>query len=155
MTTSTTNRPIRSRFGSLIRQLWFQVVVGAIAGIAVGILLPDIGAAVSPLNDWFIGLVKMIGIDRILNEGRIFINVLGNALGAIVIGKWEKGFDHQRAREVLAGKHEFVIEDDESDEDTTTPRVRSRNPQPPPTDPTRKTHRCERAGHHRLRPAQR
>jgi hypothetical protein len=35
-----------------------------------------------------------------------------------VIGKWEKGFDHQRAREVLAGKHEFVIEDDESDEDT-------------------------------------
>jgi hypothetical protein len=64
MTTSTTNRPIRSRFGSLIRQLWFQVVVGAIAGIAVGILLPDIGAAVSPLNDWFIGLVKMIGIDH-------------------------------------------------------------------------------------------
>ncbi len=63
-------------------------------------------------------LALIVGIDRILNEGRVFINVLGNALGAIVIGKWEKGFDHQRAREVLAGEHEFVIEDDESDEDT-------------------------------------
>jgi hypothetical protein len=37
-----------------------------------------------------------------------------------VIGKWEKGFDHQRAREVLAGEHELVIEDDESDEEAPT-----------------------------------
>ena len=29
-------------------------------GIAVGLLLPTVGAAVKPLNDWFIALVKMI-----------------------------------------------------------------------------------------------
>ena len=51
MSTSTVNSPPqRSRFGSLIRQLWFQVVIGAILGIAVGILLPDVGKAVSPLT---------------------------------------------------------------------------------------------------------
>ena len=31
-----------------IRQLWFQVVIGAVLGIAVGILLPDVGKAVEP-----------------------------------------------------------------------------------------------------------
>ena len=48
-------------------------------------------------------LALIVGIDRLLNEGRVFINVLGNALGTIVIGKWENDFDADRAREVLAG----------------------------------------------------
>ena len=49
-------------------------------------------------------LALIVGIDRLLNEGRVFINVLGNAIGTIVIGKWENDFDADRAREVLAGK---------------------------------------------------
>ena len=49
-------------------------------------------------------LALIVGIDRLLNEGRVFINVLGNALGAIVIGKWENGFDADRAHQVLAGR---------------------------------------------------
>ncbi|MFL6051809.1 MAG: hypothetical protein ACJ72W_02665 [Actinoallomurus sp.] len=32
-------------------------------------------------------LALIVGIDRILNEGRVFINVLGNAVAAIVVGK--------------------------------------------------------------------
>ena len=47
-----------------------------------------------------------MGIDRILNEGRVFINVLGNAVATIVIGKWEDDFDHERARQVLSARHE-------------------------------------------------
>ncbi len=56
-------------------------------------------------------LALIVGIDRILNEGRVFINVLGNAVAAIVIGKWENDFDHARAASVLSGRHqpdEFV-----------------------------------------------
>ena len=49
-------------------------------------------------------LALIVGIDRLLNEGRVFINVLGNAIGTIVIAKWENDFDADRAREVLAGK---------------------------------------------------
>ena len=48
-------------------------------------------------------LTLIVGIDRILNEGRVFINVLGNAVGTIVIGRWERDFDLTRARAVLAG----------------------------------------------------
>ena len=58
-------------------------------------------------------LALIVGIDRILNEGRVFINVLGNAVGAIVIGKWENGFDAERAHEVLAGDLEFNIDDED------------------------------------------
>jgi aerobic C4-dicarboxylate transport protein len=60
MSTSTNTAEIPKRggrFGSLIRQLWFQVIVGAVLGIAVGILLPDVGKAVSPLNDWSLAMM--------------------------------------------------------------------------------------------------
>jgi aerobic C4-dicarboxylate transport protein len=46
-------------------------------------------------------LALIVGVDRLLNEGRVFINVLGNAVAAIVVGKWEKDFDVTRARAVL------------------------------------------------------
>jgi aerobic C4-dicarboxylate transport protein len=49
-------------------------------------------------------LALIVGVDRILNEGRVFINVLGNAVATIVIGKWERDFDAEHARAVLAGK---------------------------------------------------
>jgi aerobic C4-dicarboxylate transport protein len=49
-------------------------------------------------------LALIVGVDRILNEGRVFINVLGNAVATIVVGKWEKDFDADHARAVLAGK---------------------------------------------------
>lgn len=52
----------RSRPVRLLRELWFQVVLGAVLGIAVGVLFPGFGAAMKPLNDWFIALVKMIVI---------------------------------------------------------------------------------------------
>jgi len=92
MSTSTVNSPPqRSRFGSLIRQLWFQVILGAALGIAVGVLLPDVGKALTPLNDWFVGLVKMIVVpvvfcvvtlgiatmDSLRRAGRIGVKALG------------------------------------------------------------------------------
>ena len=46
-------------------------------------------------------LALIVGIDRLLNEGRVFINVLGNAMAAVVIGKWEKDFDPEQARKAL------------------------------------------------------
>jgi len=49
-------------------------------------------------------LALIVGIDRILNEGRVFINVLGNAVATIVVAKWEKDFDHERAKRVLSGR---------------------------------------------------
>jgi aerobic C4-dicarboxylate transport protein len=93
--TSTTptdaGRPQRSRLNRLIRELWFQVVLGAVLGIAVGILAPGLGEDLKPLNDWFIDLVKMIvvpvvfcvvttgiaSMDNLRKAGRIGVKAIG------------------------------------------------------------------------------
>jgi len=84
-------RAERPRFVRLLGQLWFQVIVAAVLGVAVGVLAPGFGAAMSPLNDWFIALVKMIVIpvifcvmvtgiasmDNLAKAGRIGVKAIG------------------------------------------------------------------------------
>jgi aerobic C4-dicarboxylate transport protein len=104
--TSTTQPPPtqRSRLGRLSRELWFQVIVGAVLGIAVGLFFPQVGTTFAPLNNWFIGLVKMIvvpvvfcvvvtgiaSMDNLRKAGRIGAKALGYfltlSLTAMVIG---------------------------------------------------------------------
>lgn len=69
-------------------------------------------------------LALIVGIDRILNEGRVFINVLGNAVATIVIGRWEKDFDMDRARAVLHGTEpdELPTSSDENEDFETDER---------------------------------
>ncbi|GAA1089059.1 cation:dicarboxylate symporter family transporter [Pseudonocardia alni] len=90
-TTATSSARPRSRFRKLLGELWFQVIVAAVLGIAVGILFPDVGANLRPLNDWFIALVKMIVIpvvfcvvvlgissmDNLRKAGRIGVKAIG------------------------------------------------------------------------------
>ncbi len=84
-------RAQRSRFGRLIRELWFQVLIGGVLGIAVGYVAPKFGSGLSPLNDWFIGLVEMIvvpvvfcvvtvgiaSMDSLRKAGRIGVKAIG------------------------------------------------------------------------------
>jgi aerobic C4-dicarboxylate transport protein len=44
----------------LLKQLWFQVLVGMAAGGVLGWLDPDLGAQMKPFGDGFIALVRMI-----------------------------------------------------------------------------------------------
>jgi aerobic C4-dicarboxylate transport protein len=44
----------------LLRQLWFQVLVGMLAGALLGWLDPGLGAQMKPLGDGFITLVRML-----------------------------------------------------------------------------------------------
>jgi aerobic C4-dicarboxylate transport protein len=44
----------------LLGKLWFQVVVGMVAGVLLGHFAPDIGAQMKPLGDGFIALIRMI-----------------------------------------------------------------------------------------------
>ncbi|MFE9006358.1 cation:dicarboxylate symporter family transporter [Streptomyces sp. NPDC007875] len=102
--TTTAGRPQRSRLNRLIRELWFQVVLAAVLGIAVGLLLPGFGEHLAPLNDWFIALVKMIVIpvvfcvvttgiasmDNLRKAGRIGVKAIGYflvlSLASMLIG---------------------------------------------------------------------
>ena len=49
----------RSR-GGVFGQLWFQVLVGTVAGITLGWVWPSAGTAMKPLGDLFIALVRMM-----------------------------------------------------------------------------------------------
>jgi aerobic C4-dicarboxylate transport protein len=44
----------------MLGALYFQVILGVLLGVAVGLLWPEVGAALKPLGDGFIKLVKML-----------------------------------------------------------------------------------------------
>ena len=48
------------KVSKLYRALYFQVIVGLALGIAVGHYWPEFGAALKPLGDGFVKLVKMM-----------------------------------------------------------------------------------------------
>jgi aerobic C4-dicarboxylate transport protein len=74
------NAPLKRR--RWYAQLWIQVLVGMIVGIAVGIFSPRIGAHMEPLGDAFIKAIRMLigpiifctvvhGIARMVNVARV------------------------------------------------------------------------------------
>ena len=91
------------------------------AGIAGGafVVLASSLAAIGTVP--VAALALIVGVDRILNEGRVFINVLGNAIATIVVAKWEGDFDHDRAKQVLAEHKEFNVDDEEDDDALDAP----------------------------------
>jgi aerobic C4-dicarboxylate transport protein len=44
------------------------------------------------------GLVLLLGVERIVNIARAVVNVIGSSVATIVIAKWEKAFDADRAK---------------------------------------------------------
>ncbi|MBX2892115.1 MAG: C4-dicarboxylate transporter DctA [Saprospiraceae bacterium] len=48
------------RIPTIFHSLYFQVIIGIMAGIAVGILSPAWGAAMKPVADTFINMIKMV-----------------------------------------------------------------------------------------------
>jgi len=49
------------------------------------------------------GLVLLLGVERLTNIARAVVNIIGNSVAAIVVAKWEGGFNTQQAAAVLAG----------------------------------------------------
>jgi aerobic C4-dicarboxylate transport protein len=50
------------------------------------------------------GLTLLLGVDRFMSEMRALTNLVGNGVATIVVAKWEKEFDAERARQVLDGE---------------------------------------------------
>ncbi|MBK2124154.1 C4-dicarboxylate transporter DctA [Fangia hongkongensis] len=48
------------------------------------------------------GIVIILGIDRFMSEGRAITNMIGNSIGTIIIAKWQKSFDSEKAKKILA-----------------------------------------------------
>jgi proton glutamate symport protein len=45
-----------------------------------------------------IGVAIIFGVDELMDMGRTCVNVIGNCLATVVVARWEKEFDENRAR---------------------------------------------------------
>lgn len=50
------------------------------------------------------GITLLLGIDRFMSEARSVTNLIGNGIATIVVARWEKEFDAERAAAVLNGE---------------------------------------------------
>ena len=92
---------------SLIRVLTIFAVALAtskgVAGVAGGGFVA-LAATLSSVNQIpLAALVLLLGLDSVLNAARAVANLVGNGIATIVVAKWEKQFDQQRAAAVLDG----------------------------------------------------
>src|SRR4051794_15903450 len=53
-------------------------------------------------NSIAVGIALVVGIDRIMSEGRALTNAIGNSVATMVIAKWQGERDDERFRAVLA-----------------------------------------------------
>lgn len=70
--------------------------IGLLATLAVVPSLPPAGMAL------------VLGVDRFMSEARALVNMIGNAVACVVLGRWLGDMDRDRARRVLAGEEGFA-----------------------------------------------
>jgi aerobic C4-dicarboxylate transport protein len=80
-----------------------------VAGAALVALAATLGSThILPVA----GIALVIGVDRLMNEIRALTNLVGNAVAAIVVARWEGELDLQRAHAVLNGEVAPLVETD-------------------------------------------
>jgi aerobic C4-dicarboxylate transport protein len=57
------------------------------------------------------GLALLLGIDRFMSEARAITNLIGNGVATVVVSRWERELDVDRARRILAGVAEVEAEE--------------------------------------------
>lgn len=67
--------------------------IAGVPGVSFVVLLATLGSVGIPLE----GLAFIAGVDRIMDMARTALNVVGNALAVLVISKWEKQYDYEKA----------------------------------------------------------
>ena len=68
--------------------------IAGVPGASILVLSATLGSVGIPLE----GIGYIMGVERILDMGRTVVNVVGNALAAIVIARWEHVFDDKKAK---------------------------------------------------------
>jgi proton glutamate symport protein len=71
--------------------------VAGVPRAALVILLATLNSFV-PAGLGPVGVAVIFGIDELMDMGRTCVNVIGNCLATVVVARWEKEFDDQRAR---------------------------------------------------------
>ena len=71
--------------------------VAAVPRASLVILLATLNTFV-PAGLGPIGVAIIFGVDELMDMGRTCVNVIGNCLATVVVARWEKEFDENRAR---------------------------------------------------------
>lgn len=81
--------------------------IAGVPGASILVLSATLGSVGIPLE----GIGYIMGVERILDMGRTVVNVIGNALAAIVIARWEHLFDDNKARQY---EQTYILDKSES-----------------------------------------
>ncbi|MBN8830063.1 MAG: C4-dicarboxylate transporter DctA [Sphingomonadales bacterium] len=97
-----------------LRQLWFQVLIATLAGVALGHWAPSLGASLKPLGDGFIALIRMMiapvifctvvhgiasardmkSVGRLALRSLIYfevVTILALVIGLVAVNLWQPG----------------------------------------------------------------
>jgi proton glutamate symport protein len=72
--------------------------IAGVPGVSFVVLLATLGSVGIPLE----GLAFIAGVDRIMDMARTALNVIGNALAALVISRWEGMYDAAKGEQYYA-----------------------------------------------------
>jgi proton glutamate symport protein len=72
--------------------------IAGVPGVSFVVLLATLGSVGIPLE----GLAFIAGVDRIMDMARTALNVVGNALAALVIARWEGMYDAVKGEQYYA-----------------------------------------------------
>ncbi|MFI6443962.1 cation:dicarboxylate symporter family transporter [Kitasatospora sp. NPDC050543] len=94
--------------GQQLSLLLFMVIASkGAAGVTGAGLATLAGGLQSHRPELVDGVGLIVGIDRFMSEARALTNFAGNAVATVLIGHWTGEIDHERTREVLAGRLPF------------------------------------------------
>jgi proton glutamate symport protein len=71
--------------------------VAGVPRASLVILLATLNSFV-PAGLGAVGVAVIFGVDELMDMGRTCVNVIGNCLATVVVARWEKEFDENRAR---------------------------------------------------------
>ncbi|MEV4645066.1 C4-dicarboxylate transporter DctA [Saccharopolyspora sp. NPDC049357] len=95
---TNTDLTVASQLGLLLLLVLTSKGGAGVAGAVLFTLAATLEAhAVIPVA----GLALILGIDRFMNEARTLTNIVGNTVASIVVARWDKDLDLDRARRVL------------------------------------------------------
>ena len=127
--------------GEQISLLLFMIVASkgaaGVTGAGLAVLAGGLSSHRPELLD---GVGLIVGIDRFMSEARALTNFAGNAVATVLIGKWTREFDRDRALMVLAGDDPFdestMLDDHAPADPAAAPAVPGAPAQPIPAPPS-------------------
>ena len=104
-------------FGQELAVLIVCLLTSKGAAAVVGSAFITLAATLSSMKTIPVeGMVLILGVDWFMAQARAMTNLVGNGVATVVIARWEKDFDSERADRVLNGKASSILVDiDEPD----------------------------------------